>query len=161
MKEILLTQNQVAIVDDADYEELSKYKWCAWKNRRGVFYAVRNTCGRKGRLISMSRQILGLQYGDSRQADHINHNTLDNGQDNLRICTNQQNQRNRKSRLNSTSKYKGVCWDKNAKKWQAGLRINKKTRHLGLFLSEKAAALAYNIAAKKYFGKFAYLNVFA
>ena len=33
MKRIPLTQNKFAIIDNEDYEELSKHKWYAYKNR--------------------------------------------------------------------------------------------------------------------------------
>jgi hypothetical protein len=57
-----------------------------------------------------------------------------------------------------TSKYKGVYWDKNNKKWMSRIKINKKTKYLGRFKSEKEAAEVYNKAAVELFGEFAYLN---
>ena len=117
MKEILLTQNQVALVDDIDYKKLSKYKWQAL-NMNGSFYAVRQTSKKEGKgfTILMSRQILGLERGDKRQGDHQNHRTLDNRRANIRICTIQQNHMNQKRQQNTTSKFKGVSWDKRAEK---------------------------------------------
>jgi len=162
MKKIKLTQGQYAIVDDADYEELSKHKWCAkYSKCTNSFYAVRMSFVKKSKrlVISMAREILGLKYKDKRQADHQNHNTLDNRQDNLRICTAQQNHMNRKSLPNSSSRFKGVSWHKLAKKWSAQIFVNKKLRFLGYFDVEIFAALAYNVAARKYFGEFACLNL--
>ena len=151
MKQIELTQGQYAIVDDADYDWLNQSKWCAKRNRNGDFYAIRS-------YISMARQILGLKYGDPRQADHIDHNTLDNRQDNLRICTRQENAKNRKKQANTSSQYKGVSWHKIAKKWKAQIRINGKDKHLGLFKIEEDAALAYDATALHEFREFANLN---
>lgn len=151
MKKIKLTQGQFALVDDADYDRLNQHKWYAKKDRNGNFYAVQVP-------IYMARQILGLQDGDSRQADHINRSTLDNCQDNLRICTNQQNQMNRKSVPNSTSQFKGVSWDKATQKWRCQIALNKKKKHLGYWIMEEVAALAYDITATREFGEFAYLN---
>lgn len=161
MKKIKLTQGQFAIVDDADYEKLSKYKWHIHKDLSGNLYARRTSSGGRGKHfeISMSRQILGLEKGDRREVDHINHNTLDNRRDKLRICSHRQNSSNRKLRSNTTSKYKGVCWHKLAKKWMAGIMIKGKSKYLGLYDSEINAALVYNEVAKKYFGEFACLNL--
>ena len=59
---------------------------------------------------------------------------------------------------NKSSKYKGVSWHKQTKKWTAYIRINKKV-HIGIFSSEKDAAKAYNESAKKHWGEFARLNI--
>lgn len=159
MKQIPLTQSQYALVDDADYDWLSQWKWYAL-NMNGNFYAHRNSSkiNSKSHLISMSRFILGLEKGDKRQGDHRNHNTLDNRRNNLRICTQQQNQRNRKTNSNTFSQYKGVSWNKHAKKWHAQITINGTRKHLGYFIEEKDAAEAYNIAALEKFGEFICLN---
>ena len=161
MKQIKLTQGQFALVDDADYDWLNQYKWFAHKSR-GNFYAGRMSPTKKGTryAIRMHRQIFGLEHDDKRDTDHINHNTLDNHQENLRICTHRQNMKNQKKRPNTTSKYKGVCWKKKEKKWYVRITVDGNRISLGRFTDEKEAATAYNKAAKKYFGNFAYLNVF-
>jgi len=46
----------------------------------------------------------------------------------------------------TTSKFKGVCWDKNAKKWKSHIYINGKQKHLGCFNSEEEASEAYQNA---------------
>lgn len=160
VKQIRLTQRQFAIVDDADYDWLNQYKWHAYK-KRGNFYAARKITIEKNKrtTILMSRVILGLALEDKRQGDHQNHITLDNQRDNLRICTNQENNRNRKSVRNSSSRYKGVSWYKRIRKWQAHIQMNRKRKHLGYFKIEKEATLAYNKAARNLFGEFAYLNL--
>jgi len=157
MQKIPLTQGQFALVDDSDYEFLSQWKWFAKKDRSGDFYATRQ-CPGKTHLIYMHREILGLKYNDGQQGDHLNHNTLDNRQNNIRICTSQENQRNRKLSLNMSSIYKGVYWNKPRRKWRAYIRINKIAKHLGYFKIEKNAALAYDAMAIREFGEFAYLN---
>ena len=160
MKTISLTQGQFAIVDDADYEELSKYKWFAWRNQCGDFYAVRNFLlkNKKQYRIYMHRQILRLGQGDSRQVDHLNRSTLNNCRSNIRICTHPQNTRNRKHLSNTSSQFKGVTWNKQIKKWGAQITINGKNKHLGYWNMEKVAALAYDMVAIREFGDFAVLN---
>jgi len=158
VKEIKLTQDKVAQVDDADYEWLSAWKWYAkWDGWH--WYAMRNSpydANGKQHTILMHRQILGAQPGE--QVDHRNRKGLDNQRHNLRFCTYSQNQANRKKRAGCMSQYKGVHWDKRAGKWQARIRVHGKWIHLGLFDDEIAAALAYNKAATEYFGEFARPN---
>ncbi len=152
MKTIPLTQGKVAIVDDEDYEELSKYNWSALRGGSGVYYARRK---KDKKMLIMHRIILNAKYGE--MVDHINHNGLDNRKENLRICTNSQNQMNRKRNI-GVSKYKGVHWSKHSNKWRARITKNGKNAHLGLFGSEKDAARAYNKKATILFGEFALLN---
>ena len=159
MKQIELTQGKVAIVDDADYDWLNQYKWYANEEESG-FYAVRSSSQKKGKRhqIRMHRLILGLEFGDSQQTDHQNHNTLDNRQDNIRIASSNQNSRNTKSHRDSTSKFKGVSWYKLLKKWRTDILVSGKPTYLGSFVDEEMAAMAYDLVARKVFGKFAYLN---
>lgn len=157
MKTIPLTQNQVALVDDSDFEELSKTKWCAIRRNNGNFSAIkRKVENKKVTTVYMHRQITGAPKGF--QVDHINHNTLDNRRCNLRICTNQQNNWNRASCKNSSSKFKGVSYYKPSKKWIAQICIDDKRKNLGYYKSEIQAAKIYDAKAKELFGKFAKLN---
>lgn len=163
MKQIPLTQGKVALVDDADYDELSKYKWHAQKEyRSGTFYAARYIRLSAGKYtqISMHRQILGLEYKDGLQIDHINRNPLDNRRRFLRVCTQSKNMMNRRGKQGS-SQYKGVYFDKYHKKWRAEIRLAGVGSFLGYFDFEEDAAEAYNIAAIRYFGEFACLNEIA
>ena len=152
-KEIILTRGKVAIVDDDDFEELSRHKW-----RYKYGYAVRNapTSTNKYHLILMHREIINTP--DGMQTDHVNGDMLDNRRNNLRVCTHAENMRNAKKHKNNTSGYKGVAWHRTAKKWRAFIWSGKH-RHLGLFERIEDAATAYNIAAYIYHGEFARYNV--
>lgn len=162
MKTIELTQGKLALVDDADYEWLNQFKWYADRDSRGGdFYAVRNSpmVNGKRHLISMARQILGLERGDKREADHEDCNTLDNQRDNLRICTRHQNTMSRSpNQKPTTSQYKGVHWFKSTKRWYACIKVSGKQIYLGYYDDEVTAAMAYDLVARKAFGVFAYLN---
>ena len=92
------------------------------------------------------------------QIDHIDGNHYNNKWSNLRAATNTQNSRNSRTPINNTSGYKGVSFVARLNKYRATIMVNRKSLHLGCFIDPKEAALAYNIAAQKYFGEFALLN---
>jgi hypothetical protein len=142
MKIIKLTQGYETIVDDEDYEELSKYKWFISKENKG-YYAARKTYDSERRVtretIKMHRQIMQTPKG--MWTDHIDGNGLNNCKSNLRIVTSRQNSQNR--HINKTSKYVGVSWLKAAKKWMAFIRINGAKKYLGYFENEIDAHNAY------------------
>lgn len=150
-KEIKLTQGKYALVDDDDFEWLSKYKWC-YCNR----YAIRQPSRKLGKrkLIQMHKEIMNTP--DNLNTDHINGNGLDNRKCNLRICTHQQNLFNQKRRSNNVSGYKGIRPDKYG--WEAVIGYNYKTITLGIYATPEEAAQAYDKKAIKLFGNFAKLN---
>lgn len=157
MKRIPLTQGKFAIVDDEDYAYLMQWKWYAHKSK-GTYYAQRHTvCSvtKKHAVLSMHRVI--IKCPQHLQADHRNHNGLDNRKQNLRACSHSQNQHNRRVTNCGASKYKGVYWNKG--KWQAGISHNDKNMHIIRCASEERAAMAYNAKAIELFGEFACLNV--
>jgi hypothetical protein len=150
-----LTQDKYAIVDDEDYELVTKHSWYAHKGTT-TFYACRNVhlMGRKT-IQRMHAFITGYN-----RCDHINGNGLDNQRSNLREVTAAQNNRNRRKTTSiTTSKYKGVHWVTRRSKWQAKIYVNGLDKFLGYFHDEKAAAIAYNKAAIRYFGEFCSLNI--
>ena len=146
-----------AIVDDADFEYLSQFKW----QLIGLGYAARNisykeTGGRMKKMY-MHIEIMGNRPEFSN-IDHINQNRLDNRRENLRFSTFSQNVSNRTILPNNTSGYKGVSWHKLSKKWTVGIQVNHKQIKLGLYQCKIEAAKTYNEAALKYHGEFASLN---
>ena len=71
--------------------------------------------------------------------DHIDGNRANNKFINLRLCKNSENQQNRISNKNTSSKFVGVSWYKPLKKWVAQIRINGKLFHKGYFNTEEDA----------------------
>ncbi len=156
-RRIPLTQGKYAIVDQDDFERLNKHKWYAVKSTN-TFYARRTRrAGKKYIAIRMHRQI--LHPPGHLFVDHINHNGLDNRKANLRPATCAQNSYNRIRFIKSkSSKYTGVSWQKQSKKWMVQIRYKGRRIFLGLLEDEIQAAKAYDKAAKIYHGEFASLN---
>ena len=113
----------------------------------------------KRRNIKSHRMIFYLTNGYlPDEVDHIDHNKANNLPGNLRGSSRSQNCQNTSSRINSTSRFLGVCWFKKNSKWMAQISTNGKKIYLGSFTCEKEAAKAYNKAATEYYGEFANLN---
>lgn len=144
MREIQLTQNQVALVDDCDFEELNKWSWFAHKSGR-TFYARRTlTIGNKRHTIRMHHIVIG-KPPIGFEVDHKNGIGTDNQRENLRFVTDRQNSQNRKN-VNVTSVYPGVYWHSSRNKWMAQIYINGKSKFLGRFIDEHEAFNAYRKA---------------
>lgn len=159
MIEIPLTRGQVALIDDEDFELVSRHKWCAWWNpNTKSFYALTNIRKPDGKrtMLKMHRLIMNAQPGE--EVDHINHLTLDNRKSELRLCTGSQNQHNAGKRADNTSGYKGVAWHKNNQKWQAKIKLNGKNKHLGYFTTPELAYEAYCKSAHELHGEFAMVS---
>lgn len=155
-REIPLTQGKVAIVDAADYEWLSQWKWYAMMAGEGyAARSVRLPDGRKG--IALMHRVI-LEPRSDQDVDHIDGNGFNNSRSNLRACTHGENLHNqRKARIN-TSGFKGVFYDRRVGKWQAQIKVNNKNRSFGLHNTPEDAARAYDKAARELHGDFARLN---
>lgn len=156
MKKILLSKGLVALVDDEDFEELSKFRWYASLNRK--HYARRHQMkdGKKVKVY-MHRQILNVT--DPKVfVDHIDGNGLHNCKINLRTASHSENLINITKRLGTSSKYKGVNYRKSTGKWQVQIQKKGKLYFVGSFINEVDAAKAYDKKAVELFGNFANLN---
>lgn len=157
MKEIPLTKGYVALVDDADYEEMSEHRWQACVQSERLVYAKRDyQVDRKRFSVLMHRAIIDAP--PDSEVDHADGNGLNNCRANLRVCSFTQNQQNRGKRPNTTSKYKGVSWHARSRRWRARICVNGKELYLGGFTSEKEAADTYDAKAREVFGGYARLN---
>lgn len=155
MKTIPLTQGLVGIVDDADFERVSAYKWHAHKADKNFY--PRHMFLRSG--VRVWERLHTFLMPEAVSVDHIDGNGLNNQRHNLRPATSQQNRwgfRRRTSK--SSSKFRGVYWSKKRAKWVSQLTLDYKNLYLGIFENEEDAARAYDAAARRHFGEFASPN---
>lgn len=157
-KEIPLSREQVALVDSADYDWLTQYKWCLDHNGY-VCRMVNEGDYRHRRKVLLHRFILDAP--SHLQVDHINHCLLDNRRCNIRLVTREQNRANSRPNRNGTSRYKGVYWHKPTGRWYATINVSGGKQHIGSYASEADAAAAYNQKAAEAWGQYAYLNTIA
>ena len=156
MKTIPLTQGYETIVDDEDYEELSKYKWHVGGVKGYTKYAQRKI-RINGKRTSISMHVVILASPLGFEVDHKDGNGLNNTKENLRSVKHSDNCKNRKKRKDSTQTFKGIRKRKNGT-WRARIYSNGNKIIIGSFQNEFDAASAYDRAAIKYHGEFAKTN---
>lgn len=160
MKTIALSQGKVTLVDDEDYRWLHQISWYAaliGGKYRTHWYAVTTDKAH----YKMHRLIMRAPKG--MVVDHIDGDGLNNQKSNLRVVTASQNAKNRRKGLGAngaapTSRFKGVNYYQPSGQWVARLMVDRESIHLGYHDNEEAAAKAYDEAARKHHGEFAWLN---
>lgn len=147
------------LVDDEDYDIVSKYKWfiyrCTFKGKKArTFYAVAHI----GKVTVRMHRLL-MDVSDPKiLIDHIDHNGLNNQKSNLRTASPQQNLFNmRPFKINKTG-FKGVSYNKKDKRYAVFLRVNRKTTFFGNYKTAEEAAKRWNELARIHHGEFAYQN---
>jgi hypothetical protein len=133
------------IVDDDDYEFMSRFKWYAKEDRNGDIYPT----------VWLTAARLLVPYA---LTDHANGNKLDNTRTNLREATSRQNSWNRGLRSDSRTGYKGVIYVSKERRFRARIQVGDKRLHSIFYESPIDAARAYDAMARKHFGEFARLN---
>ena len=155
---IPLTRGYFTMVDKTDLSLVSTINWHVHASKRG-YYARGKLKG--GKSVYLHRYIMEVS-DPTTEVDHVNGDCLDNRRHNLRVVSRSGNNRNRTKRLAGSSIYKGVRFMPRNRKWAArlcvGTRGNVTEHHLGSFLSETEAALAYDAAARCLFGEYGRFN---
>jgi hypothetical protein len=147
-------------VDPDVYYEKCRFRWYLSYGHKSYPARTIKIGPKEFKKSLLHREI--AQPRNGKLVDHRDNDPFNNLRSNLREATHSQNIINRPKRINSTSKYRGVSWDKHQKKWRAVLKYRQKGRpiikYLGYYYDEIEAARAYDIAALKYHKIFANLN---
>jgi hypothetical protein len=121
-----------AQVDAEDFNRVMLYKWHKYSDK----YVRGNVHGKDTHLHEF---ILG-EAKEGFVIDHIDGCGLNNTRENLRFATVAQNNQNKPKKQGTTSKYIGVSWHPEAKKWVCW----SSTTYLGSFDLEEDAARKYD-----------------
>lgn len=152
--------NGIVLLDEADLSAVLEHNWYAVRKGNKIYACTtlydKNRSSKRYKLY-MHRYLKGAIKGET--VDHVNGDGMDNTRCNLRKCSKAENARNSELSASNTSGYKGVTWNKNAKKWLAQLKVDRRHVYIGVFTDILDAAKAYNTAALEHFGEFARLNV--
>src|SRR6185369_6532981 len=158
MKELKLERDErVVLVDDHNYDRLSKFKW--FVNNKNTFISRSfRVCYKefpikefRTKHISIASEIMN-QPGE--KFDHKDRNIFNCLEDNFRLCNKSQNSVNVPKRSGTLSIYKGVTWDRSRHKWMARAVKDGITYNLGRFDCEFDAAMAYDKKIRELFGEF-------
>lgn len=133
----------VILADVSDYDKLSKYSWCICKTG----YAVANI---NGKVTKLHRYLLDLS-DPHKLVDHKNHDILDNRRSNIRICTCEENARN-KGGGNAVHGIRKTPFGK----YQVRITFKRKEIHIGNYDTYDEAVKARYAAEDKYHGEYAY-----
>ena len=130
------------LIDLDDVEKVKNYKWTF----DGRYVRSSN------KKIKLHRFVIDAPK--NKIIDHINHNVLDNRKNNLRICTQNDNAKNKSKQINNTSGVTGVSWYKKYEKWRVRIQVNNKDILIGYFNDKEDAIKVRKQAEIKYFGEF-------
>src|ERR1700722_16280431 len=153
---IPLTRGMNSIVSVEKYEFISQWNWFAEKTSpQADWYARRHAYidGKRVRIFMHS-----VLLPDADLVDHINGDTLDNRDENLRPVARAQNAWNRKTPSTSISGVKGVSRSASDEGWSCHIMHNGKQFYLGLFGDKSDAARCYDRKAIELFGEYARTN---
>lgn len=128
------------MVDDEDFERVSRHTWSTSLNKKKSRLTCPRTCINY-KMVFLSRFLLNAPKG--LQVDHINRDVFDNRTSNLRLCTNSTNGHNRGMLRSNKTGYSGVYYDKYHKRYRAEIRIRDKKHFLGYFSNPEDAYRMY------------------
>lgn len=142
MKKIPLSKGLFALVDDADFEYINQWKWCATQCGNKIYAMRKQFNDGVEKNIKMHRQILNIT-NRRIHVDHKDENGLNNQRINIRQATPSQNAANRGVSKRNATGLKGVSWSKVAKKWLAQIKSNGMHYYLGIHEDAQTARQFY------------------
>lgn len=142
-----------------DLNMIGVLKLYDWKYKENGYVYLRYD----NKYMLLHRFIMNIGYYDKKDrivVDHINGDTSDNRIDNLRVCHERENNRNKRKQSikNATSPYKGLTWRETSKTWYVRVIKDKNEMYRAHFTNELAAASSYNHHARLIHGEFALVN---
>jgi hypothetical protein len=152
VREILLSNGMVTLVNEEDYDYARRYSWRYTKGGEGKSDYVKTDI--RQQTYKLHRLILRARPGEI--VDHVNRNTLDNRRCNLRFCDWSQNATNREF-INKYG-FRGVNSRRDNGKYYAMARKGKTSLYGPTRTDPADAALDYDSLALQLFGEFAILN---
>lgn len=150
MKFLKVKGGRFAKVSDKDFSKVSKFKWHLIKRKYVSRVEVRRG---KAIRIYLHRLVKGARRGE--EVHHKNGNGLDCQRRNLKRLS---PKTHRQTFWPSKKTFRGVGRRADTGRWRAYIQVNRKHINLGCFSSAAAAAKAYNIAARRLWGKHAHQN---
>lgn len=150
MKELRLSKDLVALVDDEDYDDLVQYNWYPL-----IGYCTYARAYINGETVMLHNYL--VHPPDGLLVDHKDRDGLNCQKHNMRLATRAQNAANSPRIQSETgSGYRGVVYNWN--KWRARIKVCGEFIYLGSFVTKEEAARAYDTAARQHHGEFAVLN---
>lgn len=153
-KELNLTQGQIALVDDWRFDEFNQWQWCAWydPHTKGWYARRAEGKGKERKTILLHREVANTPQG--MICDHVNHDTLDCQEHNLRNVTHSQNMMNKHFRL---GRLQERCIHPERHGYRVIVQRDYKKVFSQRFHTLEEAIIARDEALKKYHGEFMYL----
>ena len=143
MMHIPLSQGQVVLLDDEDFERFSPFHWCYRPERGGAQgYAIRHVrADGKYRTEYLHRAIMRPPEG--HEVIFLNHDSLDCRRENLKVVTRENARRHHRVRSDSKSGIKGVRYNPENDSWSAYVYRHRHCYHVGTYGTKDQAVAAY------------------
>lgn len=139
---LTVATGEIIQVSAEDIDFLSNYSWSLTSG--GYVHGLVD-----GHIKYMHRVIIErMGFGSCEQVDHDDRNKLNNQRSNLKPSTATLNQRNKGIQTNNRSGYPGVSYNARTGKWQAFIKIARKSKNLGGFATPEEASEAYQRAKR-------------